>query len=122
MISLLVPFSRTLLASPTPLDYREMIMPRPPKLGKKNGYWYTRAGSPGGIYFGRIGEVSFAKAREEFAAHLKSLGKARPPAQGGVTVAELVERYLDWVQAKRGDRTYDERRRHLDRFVNFRRG
>ena len=100
-------------------------MPRQAKLGKKNGHWFTKAGNPNGVYFGRVGEVTYLQAKEKFADYLKSLAPARAAAAAAVavlTTAELVDLFLDWVEAHRSDRTYDERKRHLQRFIDFRRG
>src|SRR5687768_7268600 len=96
-------------------------MPRQAKLRVKNGHYYTAAGS--GRYFGRKGEVSYADARDAFAAYLNSLTTERKAARSGeVSTAELVETFLDAVEAKRSGRVYGERKLHLDRFVNYRRG
>jgi len=98
-------------------------MPRQAKLGKKNGYWYTKAGSPNGVYFGGVGEVTYKEARQKFVDYLKTLAPARPePLAIVLSTAELVDLFLDWVQSHRSDRTYDERKRHLQRFIDFRRG
>ncbi len=48
-------------------------MPRQAKLSKKNGHWYTKAGNPNGVYFGRVGDVNYQDAKEKFADHLKAL-------------------------------------------------
>jgi integrase len=95
-------------------------MPRQAQLGKKNGYWYTRAGTSSGKYFGKVGVVPYSDAKEEFAAYLKTVSgsKVRPGTK--ITIAELVDRFLDWAEANRSDRTYGERKCHLDRYVNFR--
>jgi integrase len=97
-------------------------MPRTPKLSQKNGYWYTRAGDPNGVYFGKVGDVPYSAARKLFGKHLESLEETRRAAAGGVSVLALCEQFLDWVEAHRSPRTYDERKRHLDRFCNFRCG
>jgi integrase len=99
-------------------------MPRQAKLGKKNGHWFTKAGNPSGVYFGRVGEVTYQDAKRKFADYLKGLAPVRSaaPAAAVLTTAELVDLFLDWVQAHRSDRTYDERKRHLQRFIDFKRG
>jgi len=99
-------------------------MPRQARLGKKNGHWYTKAGNPNGVYFGKVGEVTFQDAKQRFADHLKQL--APTAAQQASTIAplltaELVDLFLDWVEAHRSPRTYDERKRHLQRFIDHRR-
>lgn len=98
-------------------------MPRQAKLGKKNGFWFTKAGNPNGVYFGSVAEVSYNDARTRFAEYLKSLAPARRAGAvaevAPMTTAELIDLFLDWVQAHRSYRTYDERRHHLQRFVDF---
>jgi integrase len=97
-------------------------MPRTPKLGKKNGYWCTKAGAPNGVYFGKVAEVPYSEAKTKFADYLASLGKDVTQHVTVFTVLELCDRFLIWVKDHRGDRTYDERKRHLNRFCNFRVG
>ncbi len=97
-------------------------MPRRPRLTKKNGYWYTRAGNPNGVYFGRVGDVDYRTAQRLFGDYLGSLSAARPAPQAAVTAVEICDEFLAWVQQNRGARTFDERKRHLDRFCSFERG
>jgi integrase len=95
-------------------------MPRQAKLGKKNGHWYTKAGNPNGVYFGKVGEVAYQEAKEKFADYLKAIAPARvAQTVATISTAELVDLFLDWVQTNRSDRTYDERKRHLQRFIDF---
>jgi site-specific recombinase XerD len=95
-------------------------MPRTPKLTKKNGYWCTKAGSPNGVYFGKVSEVPYSEAKTKFAEYLSSLGKPEGEAIRSVfTALELCDRFVDWLKEHRGDRTCDERNRHLSRFCNF---
>jgi integrase/recombinase XerC len=44
--------------------------------------------------------------------------KVDTPAPTGFTVAELLDKYLDWVEKHRAPRTYDWYQEHLDSFVN----
>lgn len=97
-------------------------MPRTPKLGKKNGYWHTKAGAPNGVYFGKVSDVPYSDAKRKFADYLSSLGKDDVATCQVFTVLELTDRFLAWLKDHRGDRTYDERKRHLNRFCNFRVG
>lgn len=97
-------------------------MPRTPKLGKKNGYWHTKAGAPNGVYFGKVSEVPYSEAKQKFADYLSSLGKEDTPQATVFTVLELCDRFLIWVKDHRSERSYDERKRHLNRFCNFRVG
>jgi hypothetical protein len=39
-------------------------MPRAAKFGRHKDYWYTRAGSRAGVYFGRVGDVPFSEANQ----------------------------------------------------------
>jgi hypothetical protein len=43
----------------------------------------------------------------------------KPPQQGsGPTVAELLDKYLDWCHRHRAERTYEWYRDHLQRFLD----
>ena len=95
-------------------------MPRQPKLRKKkvgkSVYWYTQSG--GENYFGNVTEVSHSEAQKLFVSHLKSvLNENR--RRNVLTVAELMEHFLEWIEAHRSDRTYDQRRRDCNWFGNF---
>jgi integrase len=95
-------------------------MPRQAKLSKKNGHWYTKAGNPNGVYFGRVGDVTYQRAKGKFADYLKALAPVQAAAAvATLSTAELVDLFLDWVHGHRSDRTYDERKRHLQRFIDF---
>lgn len=94
-------------------------MPREAKLGKKDGQWFTKAGNPNGVYLGSVKEVSFRDAQKLFRSHLNGLGKSRAKPSG-LTVAELMDKFLEWLEQSRGDRTFGERKQHLGRFVHFR--
>jgi len=95
-------------------------MPRQAKLSKKNGHWYTKAGNPNGVYFGKIGDVTYQEAKEKFADYLKVVAPARlARVVASISTGQLIDLFLDWVEAHRSDRTYDERKRHLERFINF---
>jgi len=95
-------------------------MPRQAKLNKKNGHWYTKAGNPNGVYFGKVGDVTYQEAKDKFADYLKALAPARMArVVASISTAELTDLFLDWIQSHRSDRTFDERKRHLQRFVNF---
>jgi hypothetical protein len=96
-------------------------MPRVAKLGKHKGQWCTKAGNPNGVYFGRVDEVSFKDAQKLFRSHLNSLTKATVKTVG-VTVAELMDKFLAWLEDSRSNRTFGERKQHLGRFVHYRRG
>ena len=97
-------------------------MPRTPKLGKKNGFWCTKAGAPNGVYFGKVSEVPYSEAKGKFADYLASLGKDEVECRQVFTILELCDRFLIWLKDHRSDRTHDERKRHLNRFCNFRVG
>src|SRR3954464_12538324 len=97
-------------------------MPRQPTLRKKGKYWHTEAGNPSGVRFGRWADVSYAEAKRLFADYLKSLGTKRTSRDAALTVEMLMHHFLEWVERKRSFRTYDERKRHLNRFCAFRIG
>ena len=98
-------------------------MPRAPKLRKKKvgktTYWYTEAGES--TYFGNVEEMPYSEARKLFSEHVKSL--AEGSKSGNVlSVAELVERFLEWIEKNRSPRTYQQKREHLNIFGNFKFG
>jgi len=98
-------------------------MPRQPKLGQKNGQWYTKTGNPNGVYFGPVANVTFQQAKASFAEYLKSLNGQRAATHNDtLTVWALCEFFLEWVEKCRSPRTYDERRRHLKLFCKHRIG
>jgi integrase len=97
-------------------------MPRTPRLRKKNGFWFTESGCPSGKYFGRIDQMSHKDAKKAFAAHLDAVASRKPVHSGTITAAELFDSFLDAITEHRSHRTYNERKLHLDRFANFRRG
>jgi integrase len=97
-------------------------MPRAAKLGKHKGQWCTKAGNPNGVYFGRVDEVSYRDAQKLFRSHLSSLTTKTLVKPVGITVAELMDKFLAWAETSRGERTFGERRQHLGRFVHFRKG
>ena len=100
-------------------------MPRQPKLRKKKTgtatYWFTRAG--GDTYLGNVATVSFKEARSLFNDHIKSLSENQEDSKRkGLTVSDLVERFLAWIEKNRSKDTYESRRTHCNRFLNFRVG
>ena len=98
-------------------------MPRNPTLQIKHGSWYTKAGNTSGHYFGPVKKVSRQDAQGLFADYLKLLSCDRAASnQDTLTVLKLCELFLDWVQKNRGDRTYEERRRHLQMFCKHHAG
>lgn len=97
-------------------------MPRVAKLGKHKGQWCTKAGNPNGVYFGRVDEVPFKDAQKLFRSYLDSLHKPKPAATAGITMAELMDMFLAWLEDSRSDRTFGERKQHLSRFVHFQKG
>jgi integrase len=100
-------------------------VPRKPTLRKKkvgkSVYWFTKAG--GETYFGNAGDLSYARARKLFAAHLKTLAEDGAASKGKVLAAgELIDLFLDWLEKNRSDRTYSTRRTYCSRFASFRVG
>jgi hypothetical protein len=100
-------------------------MPRQPKLRKKKTasttYWFTKAG--GDTYFGNVEIVSFKEARSLFNDHIKSLSENQEDSKRkGLTASDLVELFLSWIEKNRSKNTYESRRTHCNRFLNFRVG
>jgi integrase len=87
-------------------------MARPSGVRVKNGSWYSEAGGVG-RYFGRADEITRDQAMDLLRAALR--GEA--PAEAPATVDELRDRFLEWVAARRADKTRVERALHLRRFV-----
>lgn len=91
-------------------------MPRSAKLRNKGGYWASDAGGKT-RYFGKVDETSYAEALRRFREFL-----AVPPlalvdeATKPIAVAELIELFLPWVRTHRGEKSFEERSRHLARF------
>jgi integrase len=103
----------------------EQAMPRQPKLRKKKTgtgtYWFTRAG--GDTYLGNVATVTFKEARTLFNGHIKSLSERQEDSkQKGLTASDLVELFLVWIEKNRSKDTYESRRTHCNRFLNFRVG
>lgn len=94
-------------------------MPRQPTLRKHSGQWFTQAGGGPGTYFGPVAKVSYADAKKAFAKHLETISAFRLRSEA---VAILIDSFLDAVQKHRVDRSYRERKLHLERFANFRIG
>ena len=94
-------------------------MPRQPKLTKKNGHWYTRAGGQP-TYFGKVGHVSYREASQAFRRHLQQVEADRRPAaqRRRVSVLEVCSRHLDWVQPNRSKKLYECRRSILNAWCN----
>jgi integrase len=98
-------------------------MPRKPALRRKkvgkSEYWFTKAGGFD-TYFGNVKEVSYEDARRQFASHIKNLVDQEPACKGKVlTVGELIDLFLDWLQKHRSERTYSTRRTYCSRFASF---
>jgi hypothetical protein len=97
-------------------------MARQPQLRKKqvgkSVYWFTKAG--GDTYFGNVKDVAPAEAKRLFHQHIISLaGSAGPGKRQAMTAGEMMDLFLDWVQALRSDRSYLTRRTHCSRFGAF---
>lgn len=113
----MLPFSITLFRF-------QQAMRRQPKLRKKtvggSTYRFTSAGATP-TYFGNVLETSFKETRKQFAEYLASLANGPKPGNG-VTVAGLVEIFLDWIVKSRSTDTYEARRSHLNKFGNLKIG
>jgi integrase len=97
-------------------------MARQPQLRKKkvgkSVYWFTKAG--GDTYFGNVEDVPYTDARRLFRQHITSLADAaRDGKRKVLTAGEMMDLFLDWVQAHRSDRSYGTRRTHCSRFGAF---
>ncbi len=110
-------------------------MPRQPRLRKKSGYWASDAGGTTS-YFGKVGEVAFEDAQRRFRDFLSGdrqpatgpIAVSPPPSspqpaviaisQPSPTVAELVPKFLAWMERNRDRRNRLERERHLRRWCD----
>jgi integrase len=97
-------------------------MPRQAQLGKHEGQWFTKAGNPSGAYFGSVKTVPYRRARELFQNYLVKLTSERKQRAAGISTAELMDKFLAWLEASRNYRTFQERRLHLQRFIQFHQG
>ena len=100
-------------------------MARQPKLRKKtvggSVYWFTKTG--GDTYFGRVDEVSRKAANIAFAAHLNRVRSEETDSKRvGLTVGDLIDHFLEWVQKHRSTASYEARRLYCERFARFRPG
>lgn len=94
-------------------------MPRAAKLGRHKGYWYTKAGSRAGVYFGRIGEVPFSEANKKFRKYLNSLSVQRHSAAlPELSVAEICDLHLRWVHDERSPALLRQRASILNHWCN----
>ncbi len=74
-------------------------MPRAAKLRRKDGYWFTQAGSKSGAYFGRTDQVSYDEAKRKFGEFLASLRYEREQRQLPTrSVAEICNQHLAYVK------------------------
>ncbi len=95
-------------------------MPRAAQLGRLKGYWYTRAGNPSGVFFGKVGEVSHADARKRFRKYLSLLEDGRHQRQlPQLSVAEVCDAHLKWVQIERSEATFKQRRALLNHWCRY---
>lgn len=90
-------------------------MPRAAKLGQKNGHWHSSFGGRS-RYFGKVVETPYATALKRFREALAS-PVAGEPEKPPLTVGELTDKFLAWLERHRGKRTHYERSRHLARFI-----
>ncbi len=90
-------------------------MPRAAKLGRLKGYWYTRAGNPSGVYFGKVGEVPHSEARKRFRKYLASLEEGKQQRQlPRLSVAEVCDAHLKWIRTERSEALFKQRRAFLN--------
>jgi integrase len=94
-------------------------MPRAAKLGRHKGYWYTKAGSRAGVYFGRTSEVPFSDANKHFRTYLASLAAdRRQAALPEMSVAETCDLHLRWVRSARSVALLQQRASILNHWCN----
>jgi len=94
-------------------------MSRAAKLGRHNGYWYTRAGNRAGVYFGRIGEVPYNEALKRFRKHLSTLDDDRKQTELPLlSVAEICDSHLLWAKNKRSPALFRQRQSILNHWCN----
>jgi integrase len=95
-------------------------MARPPKLRQHKGYWYTQAGNPAGVYFGRIKDVPYNDAQNLFRKHLATLADQAAPRvmTSGKTVAEVCDQHLKWVRSERSAALLKQRKSILNFWCN----
>jgi hypothetical protein len=99
--------------------YTWSAMPRAPKLSKVNGYWRTKAGDESGVYFGKVGEVPFKEANREFRKYLATLAVDRKRITlPQLSVAEICENHLAWVESHRSPSLFRQRRSILNYWCN----
>lgn len=97
-------------------------MPSHPRLRKKtignSVYWFTKAG--GETYFGNVEDVPYKEARKLFADHVQSVQHAKQDSKGrGLTAGDLMDKFLEWVEAHRSKQTYTTRTIYCSRFGDF---
>ncbi len=95
-------------------------MPRAPKLYRHEGHWYTKAGNPNGVYFGRCDEVSHDEAKKLFHEYLASLNhreQIRSIPQH--SVIRIAAAHLRWVRQHRSPALFRQRRSLLRGFCEF---
>jgi integrase len=92
-------------------------MARQAKLREKAGYWYSDAGGKA-RYFGKVGAVPRDEALRRFHAALTDdrAVKVAPSEFMARPVSDLIDRYLEWVQAKREGESHRKQSLHLRRF------
>ena len=80
-------------------------MARAPKLRQHKGYWYTQAGNPAGVYFGRVDDIPYNDAVVQFRDYLADLARPHsaplPQQLRTISVAELCDLHLKWIRAER---------------------
>jgi hypothetical protein len=94
-------------------------MPRAAKLCRHKGYWYTKAGSRNGTYFGRCDEVTHEQARTLFRQYLASLTTQRQTRIcPRLSVIRICASHLRWVRRQRSNALFRQRRSLLRKFCH----
>jgi integrase len=94
-------------------------MPRAAKLCRHEGHWYTKAGSPSGVYFGRCDEVSHDDAKKLFRQYLNSLTTKREPHSVlRHSIIRVCAAQLRRVRRNRSQALFGQRRSLLKKFCH----
>jgi integrase len=91
-------------------------MARTPDVRVRRGQWYSEAGG-NGRSFGPVETTTRAEALAKLWAALAAPEVEARSETPTLTVNDLVEKFLTWLEANRSSRTHLERKRHLERFT-----
>ena len=96
-------------------------MPRLAKLSKvkigKHTYWSTGAGGRR-VYFGSVKEVTRKDAEKAFLEHRQTQAEQPSGSLATISVAQLIDEYLDWAAANLSKNNCDSKCSCLGQFAN----